>query len=69
MGELRDDNLDSAAGTVLTFSSKKCRALALEEERRRTTKAAHDMAAAPLPPLETFSQVRLFLGTASKEPS
>ena len=35
-----------------------CSGLLVEEERRRTTKAAHDMAAAPLPPLETFSQVR-----------
>ncbi|GAA5988863.1 hypothetical protein JCM10908_006203 [Rhodotorula pacifica] len=44
--------------TVVVEEGRKILAgLLFEEERRRTTKAAHDMAAVPLPPLETFSQV------------
>ncbi|BGP57520.1 hypothetical protein JCM8202v2_005164 [Rhodotorula sphaerocarpa] len=53
-----ESEVSTPALTVVVEEGRKILgALALEEERRRTTKAAHDMAAAPLPPLETFSQV------------
>ncbi|GAA5864390.1 hypothetical protein JCM3774_002775 [Rhodotorula dairenensis] len=53
-----DSQVATPALTVVVDEGRKILAgLLVEEERRRTTKAAHDMAAAPLPPLETFSQV------------
>ncbi|BGO94376.1 hypothetical protein NBRC10512v2_006488 [Rhodotorula toruloides] len=53
-----DSQVATPALTVVVEEGRKILAsLLAEEQNRRTTRAAHGMADAPLPPLETFSQV------------
>ncbi|PRQ75881.1 hypothetical protein AAT19DRAFT_12903 [Rhodotorula toruloides] len=53
-----DSQVATPALTVVVEEGRKIlAALLVEEQNRRTTRAAHRMADAPLPPLETFSQV------------
>ncbi|GAA6038341.1 hypothetical protein JCM8097_003955 [Rhodosporidiobolus ruineniae] len=53
-----ESQVATPALTVVVEEGRKIlAALFVEEERRRTTKAAHSMASAPQPQLETFAQV------------